>query len=498
MSQFLPLRAKTGLVLALVFTFLSVRGQAPSTNAYPPWPRLTDLIHKYETQPRTAVERAAEQGDVTAMHFLGYSCMSGLDAPVDLMQGISWYEKALHQGYLPSGYNLGLFYDTESPLHDVNKALFYFRYVSDRGLPNAKVPLAIHYRDGLGVSPDPALAMQWLKQAAEQGITNAMYELYRSYSDGRGVEVNFPEAIRWLQKEAATGDAYAEGELARQLVEAKNNTITNFTDKGSRMKEAVRLYSLAAKQGDQGSQTRLADLYLDGTYVEKDELRGVELMRNATDLGSAQAMARLSELYSEGIGEPRDETERPFELLCRAVRAEADGAQDVGLYGGIINRCTYGNGTDRDLIAAAQWYCRAAVAGVVDGWGRSVYLLGDKFGDDPPPRTGLSTPAKSMHPLLLSAYLKAAARHDASAALQLGTMYLTGKDAPHDDAKAWPWFKLAAQYGASDAAAKISQAEAGMTPAELHQAQQQFPAFLDELKKVAAAASRTPGQSENP
>ncbi len=488
----------TASLSILAFALLSVSGQTQSSNAYPPWPRLSDLIQKYKIQPRTDVERAAEQGDVTAMHYLGYSFTSGLGTPVDLKQAISWYEKALRQGYLPSGNNLGLLYDGQSPYHDVSKALYYYKYVADRGFANGKYQLAVHYRDGLGVSPDTALALRWLKEAADEGNANAMFELYRSYIDGRGVAVDFAEAIRWLQKDAATGDPDAEAELAGQLVEAKNNTITNFADKGSRMKEAVRLYSLAANQGNQGSQTRLADLYLDGEYVEKDEARGVELMRNAADLGSGQAMARLSELYSQGIGEPRDETESPFELLCRAVRAEGYGAQDVGRYGGIINRCTYGNGTDRDLVAAAQWYCRAAIAGVVDGWGRPDYLLTEKFDAAPPPKAALPTPFNSKLWPILATYLKAAARRDASAATQLGNMYLIGKDAPQSAAKAWPWFTLASRYGASDAAAKISQAEAGMTAKELEQDKQQFPAFLQELQKVARAASFEAGRPEIP
>ena len=245
---------------------------------------------------------------------------------------------------------------------------------------------------------------------------------------------------------------------------------------------------------------KLADIYLAGEYVEQDEARGLELVQEAADHDSPEALSKLADLYACGIGEPRDENDRPFVLLCRAIRFSPPTRQQNNDFASVLYRCETGLGTDRDLVATAQWHCRAAMSNIVDYFGRPEYILSDKFDATSPPKvypyfTVLGSP--QLRPVL-AAYLKAAARRDAGAAQQLGTMYLTGKDAPRNAAKAWPWFKLAAQYGAPEAAAKISQAEAGMTTVELEQDQQQFPAFLDELKKVAAAASRNAAPPENP
>ena len=170
-------------------------------------------------------------------------------------------------------------------------------------------------------------------------------------------------------------------------------------------------------------------------------------------------------------------------------------------YSAIIARCETGLGTGRNLIAAAQWYCRAALdGGAVDMYGRIVFPLADKFNPAPPPPRNIRATEEVSAELrpVLADYLKAAARHDARSAMQLGSMYLTGKDAPHDAARAWPWFSLASQYGAPDASTKLSEAESKMTAVELERAKKDFPAFLQELQKIAAFVATESAQKGIP
>ena len=82
----------------------------------------------------------------------------------------------------------------------------------------------------------------------------------------------------------------------------------------------------------------------------------------------------------------------------------------------------------------------------MDYFGRAYYPLADKFDFIPPATAHDDHATKQVSAQLrpiLAAYLKAAARRDAQAAIQLGKLYLTGKDAPMNPAKAWPWFNLA-------------------------------------------------------
>jgi TPR repeat protein len=356
-----------------------------------------------------------------------------------------------------------------------------------------------------------------LEQAADQGEGDAMFDLFSMFADGLGVARDYDRAMRWLEKDAATGDAQAQSALAYQY---ENNfrlkhdgyyfpqfpneyeIFPQFPNVGAQLREAVRLETLAAKQGVFPSQMRLADLYLKGAYVEQDEERALEIIRGAADHGYSPALSKLADLYAHGIGEPRDDHDRVFELLCRAaLSSDPTKTETYWIYSAIIERCEAGFGTDRDLVAAAQWYCRAALRNSVDYFGRAYYPLADKF-DLIPPATAhddhATRPVSAQLRPVLAACLKAAARRDAQAAIQLGTMYLTGKDAPRDAAKAWPWFNLASQYGATEAASNVSQAESKMTAAELVEARRQFPAFLQELQKIAATASIQAGRPGNP
>jgi TPR repeat protein len=495
MSFVSQIRGALVLLLALAISTSRAPAQVPSTNAWPPWPTLATVTNKYADQPMSAVERAAENGEVTAQHYLGYCYMAGLRVVADLKTSVSWYEKALRQGYLPSGFNLGLIYEGTAPdFHDDAKALHYFQLTANQGYARSKVQLARMYRHGTGVLPDNGLAFKLLEEAADQGDGDAIYYLFQAYFEGDGVGTDYAKAVQWLRKGVAAADAGCQCELAYQYENRGLKMFPEFPDNGSLMRESVRLYTLSANQGFSIAQCNLARVYLGGNHVEQDEVHGLELMRNAADQGNPDALAALAGLYAGGVGEPRDEHDRPFELLCRALLATKPSDNKYWFYWPIIDRCEAGLGTDRDLVAAAQWYCRATLEHT------SFFTFAGEF-DLSQPAKAVPLGVRSVSPQLravISTYLKAAARRDAQAALQIGTMYLTGKDAPQSAAKAWPWFTLASQYGASDAAAKISQAEAGMTAKELEQDKQQFPAFLEELKKVARAASSEAGRPEIP
>jgi uncharacterized protein len=529
MSRVSQFRAALALPLFLAIAISSSRGpaQTPPTNAFPPWPTLAEVKTKWDGTAMTAVQLAAENGDILAQHYLGYCYTAGFRVTSDPKAGISWYERALGQNYLPSGFNLGLLYEGQSPgFHDGARALYYFRYTAERGFANSKVELARCYRDGIGVSPDPVQVLNLLEQAADQGNAGALFELFQTYWDGRGVATDRIKAIQWIKKAADIGNPRGQSVLAYQYehlvmkpsppfipsVPYRPNPddiygnipidpSPQFPDPGALKREAIRLYALSANQGFAPARYNLAKFYLDGTYVEKDEEHGLELMRKSADQEFPFALSGLAGLYAQGIGEPRDEHDRPFELLCRAVLSANNPERNkYADYTAIIHRCESGFGTDRNLVAAAQWYCRAAMDHVGNIFGTTSFPLADKLGLAPPAKGnayGTFGIGPQLQPVL-AAYLKAAVRQDAQAAIQLGAMCLTGREAPRNPAEAWMWFTLASQYGRTDAAASISQAASRMTAAELEEDWRQFPAFFQELQKVATAASIKAGNPRTP
>ena len=68
---------------------------------------------------------------------------------------------------------------------------------------------------------------------------------------------------------------------------------TNGTGVAKDEREAVRLYRLAADQGDAHAQFNLGRCYANGTGVAKDERESVRLYRLAADQGHAWAQKVL-------------------------------------------------------------------------------------------------------------------------------------------------------------------------------------------------------------
>jgi TPR repeat protein len=289
--------------------------------------------------------------------------------------------------------------------------------------------------------------------------------------------------MKWLGKGAEAGYPLAQCESGYKHENPMNREPAN-------MPEAVRWYRLAAGQGNAWGQFYLGRCYLESRGVEWSEEKALELMRQAADQDNAQALFKLAELYARGIGEPRDASDRPMRLLQRAARAGCERAYEV-----IVLRYQCGVGCERDLVAAAEWYCRAALVGVgrfslednrkPTGYAESFQPLPERS------RILIRQPyidaTDSLALLEALSLYKAASRDESRSMLQLGQKYVAGSDVPKNPARAWLWFTLAARNGASEARARLSGVEAEMTASELTETKRLLPGLAQELKEVASA-----------
>jgi len=91
-------------------------------------------LKKDPVQARTWTERAAEAGDVKAMHNLALDDFEGTGGPKDLSQAADWFHRAADQGLVDSQYNLARLYE-----------------------------------EGLGVTRNPAEAYKWYLIAGRSG-----------------------------------------------------------------------------------------------------------------------------------------------------------------------------------------------------------------------------------------------------------------------------------------------------------------------------------------
>lgn len=543
-----------------------------STNRPTRWLPLAEVLKKWGDVAPETIQRAAQGGDLTAAHYLGYCYAEGLRFQQDPALGVKWYLRAGEAGYLPSYSNLGILYEKGKGVpQDFSKALQYYRLAANNGFPQAQANIGFLYRDGLGVQRDPITAMKWFRLAAQQqhgtamveigrfhrfgqgvpknleiaeswfrkaveqgdslaelnlgllheekgdlrsalgffqqaaahGSKDAMVSLYFAYWNGKGVATDRAQAVRWLTNGAVAGSPYAQCLLGYYY----ENTQWEGPDNKRRlpppnMPEAVKWYRRSADQNWAGGQYHLGKCYIAGKGVEPDEERGLELIRKAADQNHIYAMSELVNLYARGIGEPRNEQDRPLQILTRITEIQNRDSEDnyyqvKKAYESIAFRYEYGVGTERDIFAAADWFCRASVAGFGDP------SLEDKLEIGPPS----SRPLQSYHgeaersliliamPVAggtsdrllaaLSRYLKAVSGNS-EALKEIGDQYLVGRDVPVDTTKAWLWFTLAMRHGGPDARERIHQTEARMTESELERARELLPGFIRELNKVAA------------
>lgn len=263
------------------------------------------------------------------------------------------------------------------------------------------------------------------------------------------------------------------------------------------MPEALRWYRRSAQQSWPDGQFALGLCYIAGKGVEQDESYGLELVRKAADQHHLAATLELARLYSRGVGQPRDETDRPIALLERILKANFKGnytetAQDT--FEGLIVRFEYGIGTERDVVVAVEWHCRAALAGVSRFQLAKTPLaqspLGNFTEDSECPKISVAIPdglgRSEAFVSMLAHYLKAA-RGDEASALLIGNRYLLGQDIAQSPTKAWLWFTFAARHGSATATESLTRCESSMTSAQLAAAKSRLAQFLELLEAVSRA-----------
>lgn len=513
---------------------------AQPTNPPPRWPPLAEVLKKWDSLTVEDVEKAAERGELTAQHYLGYSYCEGRRVASNPEKGIDWYTRAGEGGYMPSFNNLSVLYQNGRvvPRDAAARFRYIFRAAEGGYVPAFRI-VGMSYRAGEGVRQDFQAGIRWLQRSAEAGDALAMVELGRSHLYGWGTPVShveakslfqkaaaagevlgelnlgflfketreFPEAFRfflhaaergnseamhqlfhcywcgigvgtnvasaktWLIKAAEAGNSEAQYEVAETFFNAPWRQEAANPQGEKYLFQALKWYEKAAQQQHRMAQWKLASCYLTGHGTEINEERAVEWLRTAADGGYWPALRDLAELYASGVGEPRNSGETPMRIwqkLATISNYEPPGYRvQADAFKNILFRYQLALGTPKDLVAASEWYCRAALAGV-EGFPLTDplvkppvqqfrYSMSGAYDRHVSLRSGHIALLGDDFLPVLSLYLKAAAG-DAVARKRIAAMYERGDKAPQDRERAEVWSLLAAEK-ASDA--EVSNPEAG-------------------------------------
>jgi uncharacterized protein len=175
--------------------------------------------------------------------------------------------------------------------------------LADKGDVNALWTLGVFYKEGLGVKKDTVRAISLLNSAASRGSPEAMlnlsemyysdpsedsqvrgfewlrkatlaygnsavleYKLGMSYLNGTGVDKDVESSVKWLTKAAL-----------KKYIDANYNLGLIYEGKygeGLNLRMAAKHYLQAAELGDSGAQANLGALYINGTGVLQDYVKG--------------------------------------------------------------------------------------------------------------------------------------------------------------------------------------------------------------------------------
>jgi TPR repeat protein len=243
---------------------------------------------------------------------------------------------------------------------------------------------------------------------------------------------DYAEAVRLWRMAADQGNAHAQTNLG--IMYATGQIVPkNFA-------EAVRLWRMAADQGVAEAQRNLGIIYENGQGVPQSDAEAVRWYRMAADQGLPTAQNALGLMYLNGRGVPFPSTLQPdddnpyYAEALQMFRLAADqGNADAQINLGAMY--ANGLGIPHNYDEAVHWYERAAD----QGGAKAQYNLGLFW-------YGVQNFVEAVR-----LYRLAADQGYADAQNNLGLMHANGRGVPQNYAEAVRWYRMAADQGNAQA-----------------------------------------------
>jgi hypothetical protein len=149
--------------------------------------------------------------------------------------------------------------------------------------------IAVNYEFGqLGSVKDVSKALSFYTKSAEKGLSKAQHNLALMYENGKGVSIDQQKAIFWYTKAAQQGLSLSQFNLAQIY---SSDSVGNF-------KEAIKWYE-ECKETEFMGKFQLGLLIHMGIGIDKDEDRGLRLLREAAEVGDHTTKLKLADYLSK-------------------------------------------------------------------------------------------------------------------------------------------------------------------------------------------------------
>ncbi len=384
---------------------------------------------------------AAAEDDPTVDVLAGLCASEGIGRSADQAEAYRRFDVAVRLGSTAGMVRLGLAYAAGTGVsRDATTAVLLFRRASDAGDMDGTACLAAAYAAGAGVSQSDAEAVRLYRLASDAGNPVAALGLSTAYRLGRGVRETPAAAAAYMQRAVdagsaqallAVGDGYAGG-------------TTGFVGDGA---IAADWYRRAADLGSPDAMVRLSDLCLSNPPVHStpasptsrpttgggpDLAGAVAWLRRAAATGDPAALLREGDLLALGL--PPIVKVDPQAAMADYRRSAGAGA--TAAFSRLGYAYEVGWHADRDPATARDLYGRGAADGDPDCMAALAATYDESFkGLEHDPDTEAFW------------YQRAASEGNLAGMLGLASCYLNGTGVARDPAMAARWYGRAVDAG---------------------------------------------------
>lgn len=223
---------------------------------------------------------------------------------------------------------------------------------AEAGSITDQVRVAEMYRDGIGVPIQEGKALYWFYRAAIRGDSKSQRLLSRYYSSHRlesdeetGEIVEYEDisstAFNWALKASKGGDDAATALVAEYYLKGIG------VDKNEQA--AYQILSNALDRRHPAVLYQLGMMRLDGKGASQDSALGIKLISEAAQQGYVEAHAEYCYLLEEGEHVQFD-PKGSFRCFLQVASKDPDYARNVA------ERYAFGHGVDQDSVLAYAWY----------------------------------------------------------------------------------------------------------------------------------------------
>lgn len=229
----------------------------------------------------------------------------------DYEQAMNYFVKAKEAGSIKAMDKIGFMYQYGYGVtKNKSEAVKWYRRGAELGDADSMNSLADCLLKGIGTDKDIDEAIQWYRKAAELGNYNQVKELATCLIRYRE---NESEAFEWLKKSASNyslidmlmHDKETDAEISA-LKELAEIYYFSMPDTQENKLKAFELYRKLAEENPRYGYD-VAVMYWEGKGVEKNLSEALKLIMSSAEAGSSQSMSELAEIYLKGELVPKDE-----------------------------------------------------------------------------------------------------------------------------------------------------------------------------------------------